>query len=191
MTDWNLDTHRLHVLDDGLSEARRRAGDAAACRAGCFGCCLGPFPITLLDADRLCRGLAQIRATAPHQAERIERRAVEAMTALREGFPGGWDTGLLDGSRDGELFSRRFEMVPCPALDLEQGICELYEHRPVACRTYGFAVTLDDEPLTPCPLNYAGWPPERIESVRTAIATPSGVSLPPGQTVVAAALRPR
>lgn len=191
MTGWNLDTHHLRVLDSGLDEARRRAGEGAACRSGCFGCCLGPFPITQLDADRLRRGLEQLRATSPGQAERIGLRAEEAMVALREDFPGDWNTGLLDAGRDGELFSPLFQMVPCPALDLEHGVCQLYVHRPVACRTYGFAVTVDDEPLTPCPLNYAGWPAERVETVRVVLTIPTDVSPPPGQTVVAAALRPR
>jgi Fe-S-cluster containining protein len=33
--------------------------------------------------------------------------------------------------------------VVCPMLDREKGACQVYAHRPVACRTYGFYVQRD------------------------------------------------
>jgi Fe-S-cluster containining protein len=33
--------------------------------------------------------------------------------------------------------------IVCPMLDQSAGACRIYEHRPVACRTYGFYVQRD------------------------------------------------
>lgn len=183
------DAHLLRILDDGFQEARRRAGSAATCRSGCFGCCLGPFPITMADAARLRLGL---NAADPMRASRIRDRAAEAMLALRDRFPGDWSTGLLDEPRAAvELYAPRYQMVPCPALQLETGACELYEYRPAACRTFGLALRIDRVDLVPCRLNYTGLAPAEVEALRVDIRLGS-IDLPgveSGQTVAAAALR--
>ena len=188
---WEQDARILRILDDGLTEARRRAGDAATCRSGCFGCCLGPFPITMQDAERLRRGLSEMESTAPDRGARIRQRAAEAALALRTDFPGDWSTGMLDPSRTDELYASRFEMIPCPALELESGACELYPHRPVACRTFGLAVRVGGIDLTPCGLNYAGMSKQEIEARRVELHLDAidGADLEDGQTTVATALR--
>ena len=188
---WEKDARQLRILDDGLSEARRLAGDAAVCRTGCFGCCLGPFPITRNDAARLQRGLEAMKECEPDRAARIVERAREALLAMRDGFPGNWSSGALDETRAaGELYAPRYQMIPCPALQLETGECELYEHRPVACRTYGLAVRLAGVDLTPCRLNYNGMTTAEIEKrrVELTIEPADGEDYEEGQTVVAAAL---
>jgi len=188
---WENDARQLRILDDGLSEARRRAGDAAVCRAGCFGCCLGPFPITRQDAARLQRGLVAIKEREPDRAARIGERAAEAMLAMRDGFPGDWSSGDLDETRAAEeLYAHRYQMIPCPALQLETGECELYDHRPVACRTYGLAVRVAEVDLTPCRLNYVGMSAAEIEQRRVdlTIEPVDGAEYEEGQTVIAWAL---
>jgi len=39
--------------DAAMAEATRLSGSWLVCKAGCAECCLGPFPITQLDARRL------------------------------------------------------------------------------------------------------------------------------------------
>lgn len=144
------------------------------------------------DAARLRRGLDELHRREPNRAERIRDRAGEAMLALRDAFPGDWALGTVDEARAAELYAGRFQMIPCPALDLESGACELYEHRPVACRTYGFAVRIAGVDLTPCPLNYAGMDESEVKErrVELTLETLDAASIEEGQTVVAAALRP-
>ena len=122
------------------------------CRSGCFGCCLGPFPITWLDAARLRHGLDQL--SEPERG-RVQHRAMESVAALRDlGYPGDSNTGLLTFLHAEEiLFAPPYLTLPCPVLDLETGACTLYEHRPIACRTYGLAITLDGKRMPHCPLN--------------------------------------
>ena len=50
----------LQIVDAALAEAARKSGAWLVCRPGCTECCLGPFPITQLDARRLREGLAEL-----------------------------------------------------------------------------------------------------------------------------------
>src|SRR6185295_9625592 len=43
------DRRLLRVVDDALADGYRLGGDHLACRVGCTECCIGPFPITLVD----------------------------------------------------------------------------------------------------------------------------------------------
>jgi Fe-S-cluster containining protein len=165
-----LDRELLAVLDDGFRAAAARAGAWLACKAGCDACCHGPFPITRLDERRLQRGWADLRAGADGRAEAIRRRAREAVSMLREGFPGQFDTGrLMDDERALDRFFERHGAMACPALDPETGRCELYAARPVACRTYGPPLSFGGEATAPCHLCFQG---ADAETVRRCGLTP-------------------
>lgn len=135
------------------------------------------------------------------KATAIRRRAIESAALLRQlGYPGDASSGLLtENLADEVLFEPRFQTLPCPALDLESGRCELYAYRPSACRTYGPAVRLDGAELPHCPLNYTDATPEQIEEFRVDIDTrESGEAVfaeflgrggSPGRTVIAFALK--
>ena len=105
------------------------------CGKGCCRCCIGPFPITLVDVKELQRGLRTLPA-APRR--RIEERARRQTTTIEAAYPHLASDPLLDSWTDDqtdELVSR-FADLPCPALQ-EDGACGLYEFRPVTCRTMG------------------------------------------------------
>jgi Fe-S-cluster containining protein len=105
------------------------------CRLGCTSCCIGPFPITLLDAHILQRGLAGL---APDQRRRIEQRAIEQTTAMETAFPQLTHTNLLDDWSDQAIdrLVTEFHHHPCPALEPD-GRCGVYDHRPLVCRSMG------------------------------------------------------
>ena len=46
----------IQILDAALAESARRSGEWLVCKLGCTECCIGPFPITQLDAVRLREG---------------------------------------------------------------------------------------------------------------------------------------
>jgi Fe-S-cluster containining protein len=160
------DRRLLRVLDDAMAEAARRAGDRLACRAGCTECCHGPFPIHALDAWRLARGLAELAARDSGRAAAIGERARRQTALLQGDFPGDPATGRLDPKDEGEAFFVRHTAVPCPALDPRSGHCELYEHRPATCRTFGPPLRIGEAELPPCRLCFRGAPPEEVESCR-------------------------
>jgi uncharacterized protein len=106
---------RVRVLHEEIGS---RAGAIAAargawpCRRGCDARCRLAEPPRLAGAEWawLARGLAGLPAAA--------RSAIaERVAALPSAGP-----------------------VACPFLDTQAGICLVYEHRPAACRAYGFYV---------------------------------------------------
>ena len=65
------DHQLVQIVDAAMAEAARKAGTWLACRPGCAECCIGPFSITLLDAQRLRRGLSELDVTDPERAGRV------------------------------------------------------------------------------------------------------------------------
>lgn len=159
------DRRLLDELDGLLQGAAAAAGSWVACRVGCHECCIGPFPITVLDARRLRRGLAELWRLAPSRARAVRRRAREAGRILRRGFPG---TGvqLSDDEDRREVFLARHAALPCPALDPGTAGCDLYEARPLSCRTFGLPIRVAGEDLAPCRLCFAGAAPGETERCR-------------------------
>jgi Fe-S-cluster containining protein len=127
----------VQIVDQAMAEAVRKSGSWLACRIGCYECCLGPFPITQLDALRLRAGLAELQADDPERAARVLRRA-----------------RTLDETDEDE---------PCPALDPETGACDLYAARPITCRMFGPAVREPGgQSLAVCELCFRGATDEEI-----------------------------
>ena len=158
------DQQLIQIVDSALADAARRSRDWLVCRPGCTQCCIGVFSINQLDVVRLRQGLADLEVLAPERAARVRERAREAVSRLAQEFPGDPATGLLD---EGELAEQRFAQFandePCPALDPDTGNCELYESRPMTCRTFGPPVR-SEEGLGVCELCYHGASDEEIAS---------------------------
>jgi Fe-S-cluster containining protein len=128
-----------------MAEAIRLGGEWIACRPGCYECCLGPFTISSCDARRLREALDRV---APAVAQRVRDRAGRYMAAISSYD----DEGLPEGMDD----------TPCPALDPASGCCDLYEARPVTCRTFGPAVKTSEGAVATCELCFKGASEEEI-----------------------------
>ncbi len=180
-------------VDAAVVEATARAGGHVTCRLGCTWCCIGPFPITALDARRLRLGLQELRRHRPWEADAVVARASSQWTEMRPGFPGDHETGDLgddDAARAG--FAERFAEAPCPVLDAASGACLLYEARPVTCRLFGLPVRLGEALAEPCGLNFTA---ADEAAIATAVvdADPGGLEArllallgDPPETVIAA-----
>jgi len=161
------DEKLLRDLDRGFARVASRAGDWLACRAGCSECCHGPFPITRLDAWRLRRGIEALRRRAPERAAAIVARAQAAMLRLADDFPGDPRTGRPDGALEVlDSFLAKHDTLACPALDPDNGHCELHDARPVACRTYGPPLKFGDRNAEPCRLCFSNAPEAEVEACR-------------------------
>lgn len=146
----------VQIVDSALADAAYRSGTWLVCRPGCTQCCFGVFAINQLDAVRLREGLRQLEDCAPERAARVRQRARDAVSRLSQEFPGDPITGLLDeGEEAEERFAEFANDEPCPALDLETGLCELYESRPMTCRVFGPPIRSDDG-LGVCELCFQG-----------------------------------
>ena len=128
----------IQIVDAALANATRRSGEWLVCRPGCTQCCVGVFAINQLDAVRLQQGLSDLKKADPQKARRIRARARDSIRRLSAEFPGDAKTGVLDeGPEAEESFAEFANDEPCPVLDPETGLCDLYDARPMTCRTFG------------------------------------------------------
>jgi Fe-S-cluster containining protein len=118
------------AVDAEFSRNRELHGDRIHCRPGCTDCCYHVFPIGRIEAARISEGLEQMESRT--------RRALEekAEEYIRE--------RLLRGTR-----------LPCPAL--ADGVCSIYEFRPLMCHKFGMPLYNPDKPgqIFACDLNFA------------------------------------
>ena len=195
------DQQLVQIVDAALADAARKIGPWLVCRKGCTQCCIGPFPVSQLDAARLRQGLKELDTTDPSRAARVRNRARESAARLAPTFPGDAVTGILaEDEESQERFAGFADDEPCPALDPATGLCDLYAARPMTCRTFGPPVRSGPEGgLGVCELCYHGASddeiaacemipdPDNLES--SLIQEAEGASGVRGNTIVAFCLR--
>jgi Fe-S-cluster containining protein len=164
------DAQLLRIIDAGFAEAKRRAGDRLVCRPGCGQCCHGMIPINLLDVRRLANGIDRLRQSDPGRVGRVLARARQTVERSEADFPGDPAEGVLRGSRaELEAFFEQHAAAPCPALHPESQVCEIYEFRPVACRSAGPPVSFSGHSLPHCELCFVGASGEEVEAARVDV----------------------
>jgi Fe-S-cluster containining protein len=152
----------IQIVDAALADAALRSGEWLVCRPGCTQCCVGVFAINQLDVVRLQEGLADLERMDPQRAGRVRLRARDSIQRLSAEFPGNLKTGVLDeGPEAEERFAEFANDEVCPVLDPETGLCELYDARPMTCRTFGPPVRTEGG-LGVCELCFHGATDEQI-----------------------------
>lgn len=105
------------------------------CHAGCCDCCVGVFPVTILDHAAIQAGLQ----TLPDGVRNTILANAAAQTAtMTTAYPALAATPILDEWPDQLLdqLAAQFADLPCPALDAH-GHCAIYAFRPLTCRSMG------------------------------------------------------
>ena len=190
----------VQIVDTAVAGAYRRGGAHLVCRPGCSQCCIGVFPIAHEDAARLREGLARLEQTDPERSQRIHARVKASLTRLDPWFPGDLTTGILNEDHEAAILFEEFANdEPCPVLDLDHGTCDLYEHRPILCRTFGPPMRTAEDNLATCELCFIHATTEKIaaseldhtipakeEASNEAFNTAHNLH---GQTLIAYALR--
>jgi Fe-S-cluster containining protein len=152
----------IQIVDAALADATQRSGAWLVCRPGCTQCCVGVFAINQLDAARLRQGLTDLETTNPARAAHVRKRVGESIRRLSPNFPGNAKTGVLDeGPEAEECFAEFANDEVCPVLDPATGLCDLYDARPMTCRTFGPPVR-SEEGLGVCELCFHGATDEQI-----------------------------
>jgi len=154
----------IQIVDTALLSATQLSGPHLACRPGCTQCCYGVFPISQQDAARLREALQSLEQSDPEKSQRIKERAAASRVHLNPHFPGDPIAGILDEDYESSpLFADEIltefreslgDTEPCPVLDPTTGTCDLYEARPIVCRTFGPPMRTADGDLATCELCY-------------------------------------
>jgi Fe-S-cluster containining protein len=156
------DAQLVQIVDAAAAEAARRAGAWVKCAPGCTQCCIGVFSISQLDARRLRAGLEALAGSDPGRADAVRERARDSRARLAEEFPGDARSGILDPAR-AEEFEDFGNEEPCPALDPQTGMCDLYAARPMTCRVFGLPLRTEVG-LGVCELCFQGASDEELEA---------------------------
>ncbi|MEQ1795369.1 MAG: YkgJ family cysteine cluster protein [Nitrospira sp.] len=109
--------------------------DQVPCRQGCCHCCIGTFPVTILDQQQIQEGLPRL---PDEQRQTIQQKARDQVAAIEAHFPRLAVSPMLDGWPDHltEQLAEQFKDLPCPALNAD-GHCAVYAFRPLTCRSMG------------------------------------------------------
>ena len=163
------DQKLVQIIDAALADTARRSGEWLVCKPGCTQCCMGAFAINQLDALRLQQGLAELEVTDPARAAQVRNRARASIARLSRDFPGNPQTGILDEGETAEaLFEEFANDEPCPVLDPQTGMCDLYAARPLTCRVFGPPVQSEGG-LGVCELCYHGASEEEIAACEMTV----------------------
>ena len=190
----------VQIADAALASSAERSGHHLVCRPGCSQCCIGVFPIAHQDADRLYTGLHALTNADLEKANRIRTRVQQSLTRLDPWFPGDLATGILGEDYERAILFEEFANdEPCPVLDPTTGTCDLYESRPILCRTFGPPMRTEEGNLATCELCYIEASTEEIAACELdpdfpQIEEQSNVAYDAatgkhGQTLIAYALR--
>jgi Fe-S-cluster containining protein len=164
----------VQIVDAALADATVRSGPHLVCRPGCTQCCIGVFPIAPQDAARLRAGLDLLTQIDPARAARIRARVADSLTRLDPWFPGDLATGALSEDYEAAILFEEFANdEPCPVLDPATGTCDLYEHRPILCRTFGPPMRTEEGNLATCELCYIHATTEEIAAGELDPAIPA------------------
>ena len=135
-----------------FTRARRLHGKRIHCRRGCTDCCHHIFQISETEAAYVSAGFGGL---ADRQREKLSENAKAYLrsrdTIMQEhGYIEAW----------GNL-PRAETRLACPAL--VDGLCSIYDHRPLICRKFGVPLHYPDKPgrIFACELNFS--PGEAIE----------------------------
>ena len=165
------DQKLVQIIDSALADTARRSGEWLVCKLGCTQCCMGAFTINQLDALRLQRGLAELEMADPARAAQVRERAHASIARFSQDFPGDRTTGILDDGETAEaLFEEFANDEPCPVLDPQTGMCDLYAARPLTCRVFGPPVQSEGG-LGVCELCYHGASQEEIAACEMTVDT--------------------
>jgi len=124
----------LQEVDDWFGRCLQAAPRQIACAKGCSHCCRGLFDISFLDARLLSEGFTRL----PEQERRLLRKkALERIEPIRSRWPGFVHPYILNELPDeGWMQMPEDDQTPCVLLG-EDGLCLLYECRPLTCRLHG------------------------------------------------------
>jgi Fe-S-cluster containining protein len=124
-------------------------------------------------------GLAALGRIDPRRAARIQARTAESLARITPLFPGDAATGILNQDyEDSALFSEETEdnignTESCPVLDPATGTCDLYEYRPIVCRTFGPPMRTPEGNLATCELCFIHASTEEIAAAEFDPSIPS------------------
>ena len=157
----------LREVDVWFAACNARYPDLIACRRGCAACCRGLFDITLLDALYMAQGVAALSADLQNELRTAAIGRLASLQALVPGFTAPWLLNCLDEASWQTLMPFEDE-TPCLLLS-DEGVCRIYDHRPMTCRLHGIPnIDIGEEDFSEgwCTRNFVDLDPLSLNELR-------------------------
>jgi Fe-S-cluster containining protein len=124
-----------------FERARASLLDDLPCQQGCHHCCVGLFPVTLLDQQAIEQGLYSLPL---HQYQAIQATAARQIALISAAAPQLAGNPFIDEWPDHAIdhLVEEYRHLPCPALQAD-GSCGVYPFRPLTCRSMGIPTETD------------------------------------------------
>ncbi|MDO9084308.1 MAG: YkgJ family cysteine cluster protein [Humidesulfovibrio sp.] len=131
--------------DQVFNTVRARFAENVRCEKGCSDCCHALFDLTLVEA--LFLNTAFNARFKGKERNRVLERADEADRLVHRLKRDAYKA-VQDGKNAQEILLEMSKIkVRCPLLD-DQGLCLMYDLRPVTCRIYGVPTAIGGEAHT-------------------------------------------
>ncbi|MBU1247306.1 MAG: YkgJ family cysteine cluster protein [Proteobacteria bacterium] len=135
----------MEKVEEAFGQIQSQTGDMVRCGKGCSDCCYALFDLTMVEAIYLSH---HFRATfsgmkKSELMERADKADREVNRMKRQLF-----RATQEGVTTSEILRQVAETrMRCPLLG-DDDLCELYEHRPLTCRSYGVPLAIGGEVRT-------------------------------------------
>jgi Fe-S-cluster containining protein len=126
---------------DAVAEAvRQHHPEQVACKKRCTDCCHAVFDLSLVEAMYLNQKFNQAFSGAERSS--LLDRADESERLMYKAKRKAYKAVTEEGRDETEVLEELGKLrIRCPLLN-EDGLCELYEFRPVTCRLYGLPLNV-------------------------------------------------
>lgn len=121
-------------VETAFQRVKGRFPEEVLCKPGCADCCHAMFDLTLVEAVYLNHHFNKTYSGAHRErllekAGKLDRQAYKIKKAAYQMSRDGMDDEAV-------LKEIALKRVRCPLLN-DEDRCDLYAHRPIACRSYG------------------------------------------------------
>lgn len=144
----------LHEVDSWFTGCADMYPDRIACSSGCSSCCRGLFDITLMDALFLKRGFDLMPDAVKTSLTSAAVARLSDLSQLVSEYAYPWLLNTIP-EEIWPILMPEGDETPC--LLLSDGLCLLYEYRPMTCRLHGIpTIDISGEELSDewCSLNF-------------------------------------
>jgi len=156
----------LETVDQWFEHCATVAAIEINCRRACTGCCHGLFEISLLDARLLQEGFSRLQPDVQKIALEKSRHRLAQLQELWPDFQSPFILNRLPHEEWQQMPEE--DKTPCPLLS-DDGLCLVYEFRPMTCRLHGLPnIDLSGESFSDayCTLNFTASNPLENEKLR-------------------------
>jgi Fe-S-cluster containining protein len=129
----------LAKADKAFAQVKAQYPEAVKCVQGCADCCYALFDLTLIEALYINHHFnkkfsGRERDAILEKADSADRQTYKIKKAAYQSSRQGTEEETV-------LETVGQERIRCPLLNAEN-LCDLYPHRPIACRVYGIPVAI-------------------------------------------------